>query len=314
MPEPPRQIVADGPEPIPAAAGTRRRRWPLVLAGVLLAALVLLVVAYLEGDLPEEFGDLAGRINFSGFTSALLRRYGAGASLALLYLEESGIPMPVPGDVFVLYLGQGARGSPLRLFLSWLGVILVVVAGSSNLYLLARRFGSRLLAGNLGTAMHLSPRKLAQAEIWFHRWGIFAIVFGRHIPGLRVPITVVAGTLEVNYPIFAGGVAASTAIWAGFWIFVGARFGSTFTTFMGNHRWTHLVVVVVVVLLVGYLGVRLYLAGTGRLAGESEAGPAATAATEAGSQPTTSDDIAPGPSQKPAGSNAVTPEGSRRER
>src|SRR5262245_4439973 len=86
------------PDRDPRPAG-RYRRLPLVVLAFVALAALLAVIAALEGDLPDDFwraGQLAG---------ALVRRYGTPASLALLYVEESGIPLPVPGDVYVAYLG-----------------------------------------------------------------------------------------------------------------------------------------------------------------------------------------------------------------
>jgi membrane protein DedA with SNARE-associated domain len=57
------------------------------------------------------------------------------------------------------------------------------------------------------------------------RWGVLAVIFGRHIPGMRIPITVLAGIVRFPYPLFVGGVAISTAIWAGFFLAVGIRLG-----------------------------------------------------------------------------------------
>ena len=39
-----------------------------------------------------------------------LRQHGPLAAVGLLYLEESGVPMPVPGDFFVMYLGHREAG------------------------------------------------------------------------------------------------------------------------------------------------------------------------------------------------------------
>jgi len=50
-------------------------------------------------------------------------------------------------------------------------IIVVVVLGATNLYLISRRIGRRLLAGRLGAVLHVTPERLDQAERWFHRWG-----------------------------------------------------------------------------------------------------------------------------------------------
>jgi membrane protein DedA with SNARE-associated domain len=225
----------------------RRIRWRVgVAAGIVV--LLLALVAVVEGDIPEAFSDLTSAISHR--TAGL----GPAASFVVLYFEESGVPLPVPGDVFVLYLGQAGAGRPSLLILYWLGVIVTVVLGSTNLYFLSRRLGPRVLQGRLGRLIHVTPERLAQAEQWFGRYGALTVIFGRHVPGLRVPITVAAGVLQFPYHVFAPSVAVSTAIWAGVWILLGARFGGRLARFLELHRPTYLVIpVVLLALLVVFL-------------------------------------------------------------
>src|SRR5258707_13329311 len=91
----------------------------------------------------------------------LLNRFGATASLALLYIEESGIPLPVPGDFYVAFLGRLNAGSLQRLLLAWLSIIAVVAAGASNLYWLSRRLGPATLRHPVGRpGPHLKATRL----------------------------------------------------------------------------------------------------------------------------------------------------------
>jgi membrane protein DedA with SNARE-associated domain len=221
------------------AAGNQRRgrldrRHALAALGLLV---LLAVVALAEGDLPELLGDLS---DLRGLPGLALRRFGAPASFVLLYLEESGVLLPVPGDVYVVYLGSHYGRSLVGWVAAWLGVIAVVVAGSTNLYFISRRWGHRLVRGRLGAFLHLEPERLDRAEKWFARWGALAVIFGRHVPGFRIPITVASGIFEVPYRVFAPSVAVSTAIWAAAWLTLGARFGDNVRHFFELHRWTYL--------------------------------------------------------------------------
>src|SRR6267143_4887608 len=108
-----------------------------------------------------------------------------------------------------------------------IGFVLAVTLGSTNLYLLSRRFGRRLIEHRLARLLHITPERVAEAEHWFRRYGPWALIFGRHIPGFRVPLTVIAGILELPYPIFALSVAVSSAIWAGVFLGLGAVFGNS---------------------------------------------------------------------------------------
>jgi membrane protein DedA with SNARE-associated domain len=229
-----------------AAQGRRRLppRWLIALLTVLGLTLLLFVIALLEGDVPDGFAALRGLIR------VVFARFGVPGSLALLYLEESGIPLPVPGDVYVLYLGHAAAGSTLKTVAALLGIIAAVVGGSSNMFLLSRHWGERLLRGRLGVILHVDAAGVARAERWLRRWGPIVIIFGRHLPGFRIPITVVAGTFRVSYWVFASSVAVSTAIWASAWFWLEAHFGRQVGRFANEHRWTYVVIAAIVVFVI----------------------------------------------------------------
>ena len=72
-----------------------RRRLAL---GLLVLAL-LTAWAFFQGDLLEESDDIRA------FFVAIFARFGFTASLLLLYAEESGVPLPLPGDAILIYLG-----------------------------------------------------------------------------------------------------------------------------------------------------------------------------------------------------------------
>jgi membrane protein DedA with SNARE-associated domain len=226
-----------------AAIAAHPRRWSV---GFFLAAIVaLLAFAILEGDLPELVRDGAYVVGH------LLRRFGVAAAFGLLYAEESGVPMPMPGDVFVMYVGHHASQNLLTLLAAWLGLIAVVVLGASNLYWISQRWGRSIVEHRLAKLLHLTPTRIDQAEQWFARWGVWTLLFGRHVPGLRVPLTVAAGIFRVRYPVFVASVAISTAVWAGFFMTLGAVFGGRIGHLLQLHREGYVILPAVIVLAFG---------------------------------------------------------------
>jgi membrane protein DedA with SNARE-associated domain len=222
----------------------------LPIGGVVL---LLLVIALLEGDIPDEVTDLGALVR------GVLNRYGAPASFVLLYVEESGVPIVIPGDVYVAYLGKLAASSAPKLIASWLGIIAVVLAGSSNLYWASRLWGRRVLGHpRVSALLRLDADRLAQAERWLERWGVLAIIFGRHVPGLRIPITVVAGTLKVPYSTFVPSVAVSSAVWAAVGLWLGATFGRSITSFLTGNLLIYLLVIVAVVVVVAFAVIQIW--------------------------------------------------------
>src|SRR5436309_11130709 len=238
------------------------RRWlnalrtgrPLQWAAIgLVVVAVAIVFALIYGDLPEYF-------RVGGQTMRhLLERYAYLPGFVLLYVEESGVPLPAPGDVFVMYVGTRVPHHLVAWIAAWLGLIVAVVLGATNLFLISRRFGRRLVASSFAEYVHLTPERVAKAEQWFKRYGVLAIIFGRHIPGFRIPITVASGIFEVRYPMFAASVAVSTAIWAGVVLIIGINYGPHLADLLRAHSFLYFVWGAIVLTLVGSIFIRQQL-------------------------------------------------------
>jgi membrane protein DedA with SNARE-associated domain len=221
------------------------QRNPLHAAAVAVLVIgVALVLAILYGDLPE-FVRFGGRE-----MRQLFNQYSFLPGYVLLYVEESGVPLPAPGDVFVMFIGVHIPHTIWAWLVAWFGLVLVVTLGATNLYLISRRFGRRLVHGRFAEYVHLTPERLTKAEHWFQKYGVLAIIFGRHIPGFRVPITVMAGTLGVPYRVFAPSVAVSTAIWAGVMLTLGVTIGPRVALLLHAHGWIYFIWGVIVAGLV----------------------------------------------------------------
>jgi len=181
---------------------------------------------------------------------SVLREFGYLAGFGLIYIEESGIPLFIPGDAFLVYVGHALPYDFPILFAAWLGFILAVILGSSNLYLLSRSYGRRLLEHRLARFLHLTPARLEDAEHWFRRYGPWALIFGRHIPGFRVPLTVAAGILELPYRVFVVSVAVSSAAWAGAFLLLGAVFGKSLERLIRSTPLLYIGVIAAIIVLV----------------------------------------------------------------
>ena len=237
----------------------RGRRFLASVCGGALLVIVVVVFALLEGDVPDVAGDLVATIH------PFLRKFGHLAPFGLLYVEESGVPMPLPGDVFVMYVGRFLPHSPLAWIGAWAALVLVVVLGASNLFWISRRLGRDLPDHRLGRFLHVTRPRISRAQGWFDRWGPAALIFGRHIPGFRVPLTVAAGVVGVTFPIFALSVAISTAIWVGAFLFIGVSFGGRLEQLIRLHRETYLILPALIALVFVVYAVRRLLGGHQRV-------------------------------------------------
>ena len=135
-----------------------RASHPLRIA--VIAAVILLAVgvsSFLEGDLPEFW-----RVGARGLRD-IVRQYSYLPGFGLLYIEESGIPLPAPGDVFVLYVGAHIPRNLFSWLAAWLGLIVAVTLGATNLFFISRKYGRKLVESRYAEFVHLSPERLARA-------------------------------------------------------------------------------------------------------------------------------------------------------
>ena len=164
------------------------------------------------------------------FADAIRRLLGVVAAheFITLYLiisiEEAGIPLPAPGDLVIAFYGYRAEGDPLGLA----RVILICAAASTTgtlvPYFIARRWGLGA-AHRLAGWLDFDERRIDEWIERLHRMGFRGVVIGRLIPGLRVTISLVAGTADVPVERFAAGVFVAASIyWTG-WVLLGALLG-----------------------------------------------------------------------------------------
>jgi len=142
----------------------------------------------------------------------------------VIFAEELGIPLPVPGDVAVMTGGYLTTTNAISYPLAYVAVIGGAMLGSLILFTLSRRLGHPFVV-RFGRYVGLDASRLERAEGWFRRWGPWAIIIGRQIPGMRIVLSALAGTLEVRYRVFVPSVFLAAVIWSVMFIEIGRRLG-----------------------------------------------------------------------------------------
>jgi membrane protein DedA with SNARE-associated domain len=124
--------------------------------------------------------------------SSFLDQHGVLAGFVVILIEETGVPVPVPGDFLMLGMGVHAREGRVQLWQALLVMEIATLIGASILYVVAARAG-RDLVYRYGRYIHLTPARLDQAERWLTQHGAAAIVVGRLTPGLRMATVIASG-------------------------------------------------------------------------------------------------------------------------
>jgi membrane protein DedA with SNARE-associated domain len=145
-----------------------------------------------------------------------------------IFVEEAGVPLPVPGDVFIAALGAaGSRGRAG--FLATTVVVLVAaVSGSAVLFEISRRLGRPILQ-RVGHRFGYDGERADRVEQWLNTHGAGTVALGRLVPGFRIVLTVAAGSLRMNRATFLAGVAAASILWSLLYYWLGYFFGAGVT-------------------------------------------------------------------------------------
>jgi membrane protein DedA with SNARE-associated domain len=178
------------------------------------------------------------------------------APLLLLLIEEMGVPILIPGDAIIAYVGYGlSQHHSAALWQAFVLALVSVLGGATFLFYAARRYGKWLI-NTVGRFIFLRQSHIDKAEKLFARYGVWTIIFGRHIPGLRIPITIFAATSGVRYRTFIASTFVSTVLWILFYLKIGKTFGPGFQNLFRRDATLSIVVVVGLLLLV--VGLHFY--------------------------------------------------------
>src|SRR5690606_40645945 len=91
-----------------------------------------------------------------------------------------------------------------------------VIVGASIGYFIGYKGGAPLF-DRLGRRFprHFGPEQIAKAERLFHRYGVWAVFFGRFVALLRILAGPLAGALRLPYWRFLGANVSGGSGWAG---------------------------------------------------------------------------------------------------
>jgi membrane protein DedA with SNARE-associated domain len=184
-----------------------------------------------------------------------LNHYGYLAVVALVLIEDFGVP--VPGETVLIlaavYAGAGRLNIVLVALLGFFGALL-----GDNIGFAIGHFGGRPLAERYGRYIFLTPGRLEKAASFFERHGGKIIIVARFIEGLRQANGIIAGISGLRWTRFLVFNAIGAALWVAVWTSVGYFSGSHIDTIYADAtRYDKYLVVALVLVLAAYVAVRM---------------------------------------------------------
>lgn len=191
-----------------------------------------------------------------GWVLSVIEALGA-LGVGLLVALESIFP-PIPSEVVLplagFLAGQGKLGFGAVLAWATAGSL----AGALVLYWLGAALGADRLCRLADRIPLMDGRDVERAESWFARHGVWAVLLGRMVPGVRSLVSVPAGVARMPLWLFTGLTVVGSAVWNAVFIGLGWLLGDRWTE-VGEYSdvINYAVVGGLVLLCLGLLGRRL---------------------------------------------------------
>jgi membrane-associated protein len=168
--------------------------------------------------------------------------------VALLVFAEEAIVfgLLVPGDTAAILAGVAANRGHLTLPTTLLLVVVAAIVGASVGFALGKFYGERVLKWAVFARYR---EKLVQADGFFERHGIAALIFGRFSTFFRTMLPQLVGMSSMRYRRFLVGSTVGAIIWGAAMVMAGYLIGQSFAAIVKSvDSWAAIVVGVIVVL------------------------------------------------------------------
>lgn len=148
--------------------------------------------------------------------------YGYLAMFLLLALGIVGLP--IPDEALMVLVGSMTVEGPLQYIHAFLVCFSGSFVGMLVSYTVGRKVGKPLIE-RYGAKIKLTPARLARVEGWFAKYGLFSIIFGYFIPGVRHLTCYFAGMSRLNFSLYLIAAIVGNIIWVGTFLTVGHMVG-----------------------------------------------------------------------------------------
>lgn len=153
-------------------------------------------------------------------------QYGGFALLIVIIFAETGVFFGffLPGDSLLFIAGLLSESEYIDIHVSIMIPVLIVaaVAGSTTGYFTGKWAGNYLK--NRKENFFFKKKYLDMTHDFYERHGMMAFILGRFLPIIRTFVTILAGTVNINftkffiYNVVGASLWISTMIMAGHWL------------------------------------------------------------------------------------------------
>lgn len=142
----------------------------------------------------------------------------------LMALMVVNLLPPVPAEMVIPFsatlFDDPTLSLPVAIVMATIGLVL----GTLPLYCLGRALGEQRFKAFLRRHQRwlaVTPRDIDRSGRWFRRYGVWLVLAGRLIPGMRSMVSIPAGFHAMPLPRFLFWTTLGSAVWASFLVIAG---------------------------------------------------------------------------------------------
>ncbi|RJS94144.1 DedA family protein [Salinisphaera sp. Q1T1-3] len=148
----------------------------------------------------------------------------AGYGYLLLTMAAVNLLPPLPAEMTIPFAAALFDHHHLRVALAITAATLGLVCGTLPLYYLGRLMGEARFKAFLrgrGRWLLITPQDIDRSGRWFRRYGVWLVMIGRLIPGMRSMISVPAGFHRMRLGRFLVFTTLGSLLWASALVLLG---------------------------------------------------------------------------------------------
>ncbi len=181
-----------------------------------------------------------------------ISKYGYLAIFVLIFLQETGVPNPVPNELVLMFSGYLVFTGILHLPLVLFAAVSADFIGTNILYVVFYFFGVAILR-HKPRWLPISQKAINKLTRRMSEGGKWMIFLGRLTPFIRGYTSVTAGLLQLSPKVFLPIALISAITWSSVYVILGKLLGPYWNRISGhfnNIKYMMLVILFVVLIIV----------------------------------------------------------------
>ena len=187
-----------------------------------------------------------------------ITRYGYLAIFILIFLQEIGMPNPIPNELVLLFSGYLIYSGVFKFYNVVLVALLADFTGTNMLYFTFKGFGSQILKKK-PRWIPISQHKIESLTRGISQGGALNIFVCRLTPFIRGYTSVIAGLIQVRTLQFLLIAFLSASLWASAYIITGWCLGPWWKQLADKPHLLRNVMLTILALVLIFLTIRIFL-------------------------------------------------------